>query len=170
MYTITKRLPCSVCGFDSFSRDGWFLVTENRWFDRLRIFVWHPSLAPENGFQSVCGRQHLNVLIGYWLEQGNLRFLPSTVERLATVGDARCSREDTVPCVGAKFIGELSVYREGSAQVWAGSPVTLESILDALDPPDIEGPTRSANQVRPKTTRFQIFSISPKPPYQLSLP
>ena len=114
MFTITKRLPCSVCGFDSFSRDGWFLVAEDRWLDRLRIFAWHPSLASENGFQSVCGRQHLNVLIGYWLEQANLRLLSFAEERLQAASDSHFCNERKDFCLGAKLIGELSVYREGS--------------------------------------------------------
>ena len=168
-YPITRRLPCSVCGFDSFSRDGWFLVAEDRWLDRLRIFAWHPSLASENGFQSVCGRQHLNVLIGYWLEQANLRLLSFAEERLQAASDSHFCNERKDFCLGAKLIGELSVYREGSSHVWAGSPATLESILDALTNPDIEGPNRSANQAQPKTTGFQVFSTSPKPPYELSL-
>ena len=44
---ITKRLPCSVCGLDTFRRTGWFLVVENRWLDRLKILSWHSSLASQ---------------------------------------------------------------------------------------------------------------------------
>jgi hypothetical protein len=167
-YSMTKRAPCLVCGFDSFSRDGWFLVAENRWLDRLRIFDWHPSLASERGFQSICGREHLNVLIGYWLEQGNLRCLSSVEERLPTLSDPgdSCGSEDF--CSVAKLIGELSVYREGSSHVWAGSPATLDSILDALVPVDIQSPTRAANRPKPENTEFRIFPIFPTPPYELS--
>jgi len=168
-HSITRRLPCSVCGFDSFSRDGWFLVAENRWLDRLRIFAWHPSLASENGFQSVCGRQHLNVLIGYWLEQANLRLLSFTEECLPAAGDSHFCNDSNDFCQGAKLIAELSVYREGSSHVWAGSAATLESILDALTPKDIEGTTRPVTQARSDTVSFKVFPISPKPPHQSSL-
>jgi hypothetical protein len=167
-YSITKRSPCLVCGFDSFGRDGWFLVAENSWLDRLRIFDWHPSLASENGFRSICGREHLNVLIGYWLEQGNLRCLSSAEERLPAASDSGISggSKDFAPV--AKLIGELSVYREGSSHVWAGSPATLESILDALVPADIPSPTCPANRAKPENTEFRIFPTFPTPPYELS--
>lgn len=168
-YSITKRSPCLVCGFDSFSRDGWFLVAENRWLDHLRIFAWHPSLASEDGFQSLCGREHLNVLIGYWLEQGNLRCLSPAKECLPGASNTSSSIRNKHFHPGAKLIGELSIYREGSSHVWAGSPATLESILDALTPPEIERPTPPANRTQAETTGFWVFSLSPKPPYELSL-
>lgn len=163
-YSITKRLPCLVCGFDSFSRDGWFLVAENEWLDRLRIFAWHPSLASEDGFQSVCGREHLNVLIGYWLEQGNLRCL-SFAEETSDAGSGRSKHSHP----GAQLIGELSVYREGSSHVWAGSRATLESILDALTPTDLESPIRPVSRAQAEASGFPIFPISPKASYELSL-
>jgi hypothetical protein len=141
-----------------------------RLLDRLRIFVWHPSLASENGFQSICGREHLNLLIGYWLEQANLRPLSSAEERLPAASEAGfVSDEHFVACAGAKLIGELSVYRRGSSHVWAGSRETLESILDALTPGDDEGATRPELQPRSENTHFKVFPISPKPPYQPSL-
>jgi len=168
-YSITKRLPCSVCGFDSFSRDGWFVVAENRWLDRLRIFAWHPSLASESGFQSVCGRQHLNVLIGYWLEQANLRIVSFAEDCFSSATDSHFCNDSKDFFPGAKLIAELSVYREGSSHVWAGSAATLESILDALAPPDVDGPARPVNQARPETISVKVFPISPKPPYELSL-
>jgi hypothetical protein len=165
-YPITKRMPCAVCGFDSFSRDGWFLVAENRWLDRLKIFAWHASLASENGFQSVCGREHLHVLIGYWLEQANLRLLSSAKEPLAAPDDPADHGEN---CPGANFIAELSVYREDSSHAWAGSSTTLESILDALTPSNFEAPTQPAYQTQPLTAALQLFAIPPKPPFELSL-
>jgi hypothetical protein len=155
-YPITKRMPCAVCGFDSFSRHGWFLVAENRWLDRLRIFAWHPSLASKNGFQSLCGRQHLNVLIGYWLEQADLCLLSSAKEAFSTSHDLGDQEEGYL---GATFIGEICVYREGSSQAWTGSSATLESILDALIPPTIEAPTRPAYHAQSQTAAFQLFSI-----------
>jgi hypothetical protein len=158
-YLITKRMPCAVCGFDSFSRDGWFLVGENRWLDRLIIFAWHPSLASKNGCQSVCGRQHLNVLIGYWLEQANLSLLSSDKEPSSAPNDLGDHGEN---CPDAKFIGELSVYREGSSQAWTGSSATFESILDALTPPDIDVPSPPANQARLRTPTSGAFPSGPR--------
>jgi len=138
MYSIKKRLPCSVCGFDSFSRSGWFLVVENRWLDRLRILTWHPSLALKKDFQSVCGRQHLKVLIAYWLEQANLRLLSPADDPSPGSSNCSCSDELFQSGTDAMLVGELSVYRDEDSQVWAGSAATLESIIDALAPPDID--------------------------------
>jgi len=168
MYPITKRLPCSVCGFDSFSRSGWFLVVENRWLDRLTILTWHPSLASQKSFLSVCGRQHLKVLIAYWLEQANLRLLFSADEPSPGSSNCCCSDDLFQSGTGAMLAGELSVYRDEYSQVWKGSSATLESIIDALAPPDIDAPTVPDHRPQSVTRDFQVFHSPHKPPYEFA--
>jgi len=47
-------------------------VVENRWLDHLKIFCWHPWLAEQPEIRSVCGDQHLRILLQHWLNQANL--------------------------------------------------------------------------------------------------
>ena len=170
MYPVTKRLPCAVCGLDSFSRNGWFLVAENRWLDRLRIFTWHPSLASHKDFQSVCGRQHLKVLIAYWLNQANLRLLSSSDDCPPNPNAACCSDDDFQLPASAALLGELSVYREGHSHAWVGSPAALESILDALTPTEIDASIyqAQASSTPTETSSFKIFQASQELPYEMS--
>ena len=169
MFSIKKRLPCSVCGLDSFSRSGWFLVVENRWLDRLRILTWHPSLASKKGFQSVCGRQHLKVLIAYWLEQANLRQLSSPEEPPPNSSACCCSDDLFQSGAGAMLVGELSVFRDEDSQMWEGSAATLDSIIDALATPDVNAPAVPDNRHQSFTRDFQVFHSPHESPYEMAL-
>ncbi|MGB9235788.1 MAG: hypothetical protein WCC04_15365 [Terriglobales bacterium] len=157
---LTKSLPCSVCGRNTSRRDGWFLVVENRWLDRLKIFTWHPSLASQPGFNSACSRPHLKVLIAFWLDQANLRLIPRADEPSPIAGDPRRDDVDLCPGASGRLLGELSVYRETFSRVWTGSPATLESIVEALIP---------AENADHSMASFQLFRPPHEPPYGISL-
>jgi len=159
-------LPCSVCGADTLWREGWFVVVENRWLDRLRILSWHSSLASRQGFKSACGRQHLKVLIGYWLEQASLRLVPQAEEPMPITSnpgqnEAELSQADLTRVHGAHLVGELSVYREAFSREWTGSPSTLESIVDALLARD--------KAQRSVASAYPLFQPPHEPPYRLPL-
>jgi hypothetical protein len=160
-YSVTKRLPCSVCGRDTLRREGWFLVAENRWLDRLRIFGWNPALAPRQGFKSACCREHLKTLIAFWLDQASLRLLPRTNQAIPIDSDPGRTDADVGPGAREALVGELSVCREAFSRVWTGSPAALEAIVDALIPRE-DGDQRRA-------TEFQPLQTSYEPPYGLSL-
>src|SRR5277367_5839866 len=110
---ITKRLPCSVCGLVTLRHHNWFLAIENRWLDHLKILTWHSSLAKQTDVKSACGRDHLKVLVAYWLEQANLR-LASPANHLP-IPVAGCPDKDEGELEQhseGRMIGELSVGRE----------------------------------------------------------
>ncbi len=131
-YSITKRLPCTVCGLDTFRHTGWFLVIENRWLDRLRILSWHSTLATQKDIKRVCSREHLKSLIAHWLYQANLRLPPANYPPLPLGSDPNLADFDLGPHAVGRLIGELAVHRESFSRVWSGSTAALESILDAL--------------------------------------
>lgn len=160
--SITKRLPCSVCGQDSLSRDGWFLIVENRWLDRLKIFTWHRSLACQRGFKSTCSREHLRVLVAYWLDHGSLRLLPQAYEATPITSDATGREIEPGPAAAGQLVGELSVYREAFSRAWTGSPTALQAIVDALIPGRNMDPVPPANGA-------QLLQPPRDPPYGLSL-
>jgi hypothetical protein len=131
-YAIKKRTPCCVCGLDTLRHNGWFLVFENRWLDRLKILSWHFTLATQKDMQSVCCRQHLRALIAHWLTLASLRLPPAGYPPLAMGSDPSVNDVDLAPQPVGRLVGELAVHRESFSRVWSGSPAALEYILDAL--------------------------------------
>jgi hypothetical protein len=131
-YITSKRPCCSVCGLDTFRHKGWFLLVENRWFDRLKILSWHASLASQANMKSVCCRQHLKTMIAHWLAQASLRLPPQFTPPLPIGSDMSTGDADLGPDSVGRLVGELSVHRESFSRVWSGSPAALEYILDAL--------------------------------------
>jgi hypothetical protein len=144
-YPITNRLPCSVCGLDTFQHHGWFLLVENRWLDRLKILSWHPALAAQNDIKSACCRQHLKALI-----QASLRLSPDDDQPMPIAGTPARPDPDLDPLLVGRLVGELSVHRDAFSRGWTGSPATLECILDALVPGQEENQTYAVE--------FQPFS------------
>ena len=160
-YTFKKSLPCSVCGLDTFRHKGWFLVIENRWLDRLKILSWHPTLATQKDMKSVCCRQHLKTLIVHWLTQASLRVAPVNLLPPIPIGsDSGLADADLGPEAVGRVVGELAVHRESFSRVWAGSPQSLEYILDALITIEAEN--------KPQALEFQLFAPL-VPPHELSL-
>ena len=156
----TRRFACSVCGLDTSHHDGWFLVVENRWLDRVRILDWHAALAARQDLKSVCGRAHLKTLLTYWLEQASLRLPPHNNDPMMLTSDS--ARDDAAFCAGARVLGELSVFREAFSRVWTGSPETLEAIVDALIPAE---PTQ-----KPVSTFSSFFRPVSEPRQGLCFP
>jgi hypothetical protein len=128
---------------------GWFLVVENRWLDRLKILSWHPVLATGKDMRSVCGRQHLKVLITHWLTVGSLE-LQANASLVVPITSESQTEADLGPLSVGRLVGELSVHREALSRVWTGSRETLECILRALIGP-----------AEPRTpASFSVFDLS----------
>lgn len=146
VFSITKRYPCSVCGTTNIHREDWFLVVENRWLDRLRIFSWHPSLASRAGFLSACGREHLKVLVAHWLEHASLRLVTKLEPPSPAAGEVRPSPEqsDVVAGLAVRLLGDLAVCREPFSRSWTGSAESLECIIRALAP--VQEPVRESRE------------------------
>jgi hypothetical protein len=148
-YAIKKRSICAVCGLDTFRHTGWFLVVENRWFDRIKILSWHSSLAAQKDMKSVCCRQHLKALIAHWLTQASLRLPPEQNFPLPIGSDSNLADLELGPDSVGQLVGELAVHRESFSRVWSGSPAALECILDALITIGAEN--------KPHALEFQLF-------------
>lgn len=160
-YIIRKRMPCSVCGLDTFRHKGWFLVVENRWLDRLKILSWHPSLAGQKDVKSVCCRQHLKTLVVHWLTQASLRVSPVHLLPPMPIGSDPDQNDIDFGQDGVgRIVGELSVHRESFSRVWSGSPQSLECILDAL--------ITVGTEIKPEPLEVQLLA-PPASPYELSL-
>jgi hypothetical protein len=123
---------------------------ENRWLDRLKILTWHSSLATQTDVKSACSREHLKVLIAYWLEQANLRLAsPAKHLPIPIAGWPDRDKTELDDHSEAQVIGELSVCREPLSPGWTGSPEAFDGILDALIPAEIKS--------RPSPVEVRIF-------------
>jgi hypothetical protein len=161
-FPILKRLPCSVCGLVALRHEGWFLVLENRWLDRLKILTWHATLARQGYVRSACSREHLKLLMAYWLEESSLR-LASPACRVPSplAGIPESAVPEIDPKTMGCFIAELSVCREPMSRGWAGSPESLECILEALVPPQGEkrAPARAVRLFEPRPEPFTRLAL-----------
>lgn len=160
-YSFTKRVPCSVCGLDTFRHQEWFVVIDNRWLDRLKILSWHPSLAIQKDVKSVCCREHLKALVAHWLTRASLRVAPvQSLPPIPIGSDPTSADIDLGPEALGRLVGELTVHRESFSRVWSGSPESLECILDALITIGAEN--------KPQALEFQLFH-PPASPQEASL-
>ena len=112
-------LTCTICGLQPFGKQGWFLVSEDRWRDKLRILHWDDSLATRDGIHSACSPEHLQELVVHWMATGSLDHpFARSSSRIDIDGYHRragwTSKTD-LGSAGCKPIGELSVHREEHA-------------------------------------------------------
>ena len=158
MISLIKSLPCSVCCIEQ-RHDGWFVVAENRWFDRLRVYRWNAALAARNGYLSVCCREHLKILISCWIDQDRFRALFYGGKPTPIAGNPACDDRDS-EAQSRSLVGELFIHREPFSREWPGSPEALETIVDALVPNGAEEPdaTRLYRWPRLQPSRFGLSS------------
>ncbi len=123
-----KAASCAVCGAKTDYHANWFLVAENRWLDHLKVLSWHPTLADQADIQSVCGEEHLKVLILHWLTQADLD-LQNGKQNLPP--NAELPQACELSYAG-RLLGELAVDRNPLSRNWTGSAQALECILSAL--------------------------------------
>jgi hypothetical protein len=108
---------CAICLEPRTEADGWFLLTENRWTDRLKILGWNDALVSEPGVHAACGASHVQRLVIHWMATGTLAY-PVARSRPAARKSSRKRPADPVPphaepdTRGSKVLGELSVHRE----------------------------------------------------------
>ena len=115
--------------------DGWFLLTENRWTDRLKILGWNDSLASEPGVFAACGAEHVQQLVIHWMAMGTLEYPFARARREAKRSLRKPSDKPATPepdIRGVKVYGELAVHRESLERVLSENPQSLASILLAL--------------------------------------
>lgn len=129
-----KAVFCTICGEPHRAGDAWFLLTENRWTDRLKILGWNDQLIALPGVYPACGAAHVQQLVVHWMAMGSLAH-PFARAGAVPRNPRRKSAEADGPELdirGAKVIGELAVHRESLSRILVESPESLASILEAL--------------------------------------
>ena len=130
----TQESECAICGRRRASEDGWFLLTESRWQDKITILQWHDQLAGQHGVLRVCNASHAQRLVVHWMATGGLDypFARTKKEKSDVQRKERLPESHNVELHGARPIGELAIHRESIQRVLRDSPHSLTAILDAL--------------------------------------
>jgi hypothetical protein len=131
----TVERCCAICLEPRLGGDGWFLLTENRWTDRLKILGWNDTLAREPGVFAACGAEHVQQLVIHRMAMGTLDYPFARAHREAKRTPRRPSEKPAMPepdTRGIKLYGELAVHRESLERVLSENPQSLASILLAL--------------------------------------
>lgn len=128
---------CAICLEPRTKAEGWFLLTENRWTDRLQVLAWNDALVSKSGVQAACGPAHVEQLVIHWMATGSLNYpfaRPQSAPGRPT--GTCCSKSVTYQLEpdmrGSKVLGELAVHRESLERILRENPESLGSILSAL--------------------------------------
>lgn len=131
----TANVTCEICGEQGMGEDGWFVLIENRWTDRLTILAWNEALGTAAGAHVACGAAHVQQLVVHWMTMGSLEYPFAEGPRGTTTRGLRRMREiprGEADLKGTRVVGELAVHRESLERILQESPQSLASILEAL--------------------------------------
>ena len=126
---------CAICLEPRLGGGGWFLLTENRWTDRLKILGWSDSLATNPGVYAACGAEHVQQLVIHWMAMGTLDYPFARVHntpRRSNRGNSDTQPSHEPDTKGLRVFGELAVHRESLERALSENPQSLASILLAL--------------------------------------
>lgn len=132
-----QRFICTICGQHNCGDQGWFLLVEDPWLDRLTVLHWNSTLAGKQHVHCLCSAAHLRELVAHWMATGSLEYpfvLLTPPHEKATIRGHAEKRHDqpraAIPITG--LIGELAVHRESLQRALKEHPQCLFTILEAL--------------------------------------
>lgn len=126
---------CAICGEIRQHGNGWFMLVENRWTDRLKILAWNGTLAGTDGVHSACSTSHVQQLVVHWMTMGSLDFpfADAPVAHAAKkASKARVLDQPVGYASSSRVLGELAVHRESLRRVLSENPESLVGVLEAL--------------------------------------
>jgi hypothetical protein len=127
-----RRSACAICRGEQPGDETRFLLTENRWEDKLTILQWNEQMAMRPGIQVACSINHVEELVIHWMTTGSLDY-PFAQTAVGYWGWRRPTMPNyRVDLTGTRQIGELAVHRESMERVLAENPQSLQVIQDTL--------------------------------------
>jgi hypothetical protein len=126
---------CAICGKEKTS-GNWFLLTENRWEDKLSILEWHEVLSRVSGVHRACCTAHVRELVVHWMTTGSLNYpfaADSAPNSILGIPRSIWAPKLEVCINQARLIGEITVDRESIGRLLAESSCCLTSMLAVLD-------------------------------------
>jgi hypothetical protein len=128
---------CAICRQEHSDLDGWFLVTENQWTDRVKVLSWNDFLVSQPGVHAACCAAHVQQLVVHWMATGSLEY-PFAQSRQRREHPLRARyktstvAEQEPDTQGSRVLGELAVHRESLERILVENPESLAGILKAL--------------------------------------
>jgi len=129
------KVTCAICGEQRLDEDGWFVLVENRWTDRLKILAWNEALASADEAHLACGAAHVQQLVVHWMTTGSLEHPFAMAPGGRIIAKVRREREickAKTDLDGSRVVGELAVHRESLERILQENPESLAAILEAL--------------------------------------
>jgi len=128
---------CVICREEHLDSDGWFLLTENRWTDRLKILNWNDVLASQPGVHAACCAGHVQQLVVHWMVTGSLEYpfarsRPEPRRSLLSRPEHPPVRHAEPDLSGSRTLSELAVDRQSLERVLMENPESMVGILKAL--------------------------------------
>ena len=132
-----KGFTCTICGEYSNRGQGWFLIVEDSWLDRLKVLHWDETLAGHTQVHCLCSAPHVRELVAHWMATGSLAYPFASVSSPAQTVTIGSSHKHPDPGTEIKIqndglIGELAVHRESLERALSEHPQCLSTILEAL--------------------------------------
>ena len=145
-------ITCAICGEPRWGGDGWFLLAESHWQDRLKILEWNDHLAAQPGICCACSALHVEQLVIHWMTAGSLNHpfaIPPSEQHPKKPRGERWASEERLPVdtAGSRLIGELAVHRESMLRILNDSPQSLTAIMEALVSALRKNPHRDPNSL-----------------------
>jgi len=127
---------CAICGHVRRRENGWFLLMEDHWHDRLKILKWNDILAQQGGVRCACGTMHVRELVAHWMAAGSLDY-PFASASAFELWINKCLDRDLgceppIAKVRGQVIGELAIHRESLRRALRDGSQSLSATLDAL--------------------------------------
>lgn len=132
-----KRFMCTICGEYTNHGQGWFLVVEDSWLDRLKVLHWNEGLAGHAQMHCLCSAAHVRELVAHWMATGSLAYPFASVSSPAQKVSIRASKKGLEASTKLEIhsdwlIGELAVHRQSLERALSEHPQCLSTILEAL--------------------------------------
>ena len=65
-------MVCTICEQERVGVDGWFMLAENEWLDRLKVLAWNDTLAVREDVHCLCCVAHVQELVAHWMATDSL--------------------------------------------------------------------------------------------------
>ena len=130
-------MVCTICEQERVGLDGWFMLTENEWLDRLKVLAWNDTLAIQEDVHCLCCVAHVQESLAHWMATDSLEYpfarLPFAKKRSRRRRAAPLSGQSRAfDSPAGEVIGELAVDRESLRWVLRENPHSLIAIMEPL--------------------------------------
>src|SRR5438132_12456454 len=130
-------MVCTICEQERVGLDGWFMLTENEWLDRLKVLAWNDTLAIQEDVHCLCCVAHVQESLAHWMATDSLEYpfarLPFAKKRSRRRRAAPLSGQSRAfDSPAGEVTGELAVDRYSLRWVLSENPYCLISMVEPM--------------------------------------